>query len=243
MVDWNKLSEQTFDSASKNYQSLKAGYNRFSQSTLGRPIAQGFGEAYGWQYKDNVSQGFLGWKGTEPGRQLQEALRLNQGLSYKNISEGVRSTGRGSVAKLAGKTGLSILKRPFGLLAPAMTAAAMYSGYQQGGVTEALKQGFSSGAEWAAFSLATKVLGGTALYGIGAITAAGYGAYQFGQASRQYRQRLRHIEMGASMIDPFGTSATLRQRSLQALNNSHINGRLAVGNEAILLHDGSYQRR
>jgi hypothetical protein len=51
------------------------------------------------------------------------------------------------------------------------------------------------------------------------------------------RQRqIRAMEMGAPIADQYGTISTLRQRSLAAIQNSHVNGRMALGNEAALLH-------
>ena len=50
------------------------------------------------------------------------------------------------------------------------------------------------------------------------------------------QKQVRGLELGAPMLDQFGTVATLRQRSLSAIQNSHVNGRMALGNEAALLH-------
>jgi len=57
--------------------------------------------------------------------------------------------------------------------------------------------------------------------------------------SNRGNAKLRQIEaldMGRPITDQFGTISTLRQRSLSALQNSHVNGRMALGNEAALLH-------
>jgi len=50
------------------------------------------------------------------------------------------------------------------------------------------------------------------------------------------QKQVRALELGTPMNDQFGTIATLRQRSLSAIQNSHVNGRMALGNEAALLH-------
>jgi len=49
-------------------------------------------------------------------------------------------------------------------------------------------------------------------------------------------KQVRGLELGAPIQDAFGTISTLRQRSLQAIQNTHVNGRMAFGNEAALLH-------
>lgn len=50
------------------------------------------------------------------------------------------------------------------------------------------------------------------------------------------QKQVRALELGTPMSDQFGTISTLRQRSLSAIQNSHVNGRMALGNEAALLH-------
>jgi len=50
------------------------------------------------------------------------------------------------------------------------------------------------------------------------------------------QRQIRAMEMGAPISDQYGTISTLRQRSLAAIQNSHVNGRMALGNEAALLH-------
>jgi hypothetical protein len=55
------------------------------------------------------------------------------------------------------------------------------------------------------------------------------------RAAARHKQ-VRSLELGTPVLDQFGTIATLRQRSLSAIQNSHVNGRMALGNEAALLH-------
>jgi hypothetical protein len=43
---------------------------------------------------------------------------------------------------------------------------------------------------------------------------------------------LAKLEMGRPVVDEFGTVATMRQRSVMAIQNSKINGRSGIGNEA-----------
>jgi hypothetical protein len=67
-------------------------------------------------------------------------------------------------------------------------------------------------------------------------TAIVAGTYYTLKAGVARTRRTRAIEIGSPIIDPFGTAATMRQRSLQALSNSQLNGRSAFGTEAQLLH-------
>ena len=71
------------------------------------------------------------------------------------------------------------------------------------------------------------------------------GLYAYDQASEFIDEKnraaarlkqVRSLELGAPVLDQFGTIATLRQRSLSAIQNSHVNGRMALGSEAALLH-------
>lgn len=52
------------------------------------------------------------------------------------------------------------------------------------------------------------------------------------QKAMDHGKRLRQLETGGNFKDPYGTAFTMRQRSLQAINKSHLNARTALGNEA-----------
>jgi hypothetical protein len=52
----------------------------------------------------------------------------------------------------------------------------------------------------------------------------------------EYMKKHARLEMATPLIDQFGTVATMRQRSLQAINNSKINGRTALGAEGLLTY-------
>jgi len=73
-------------------------------------------------------------------------------------------------------------------------------------------------------------------------TAGAYGASKmmdyYDSTNRNIaRQRMvNNLEMGSPILDQFGTVSTLRQRSLAAIQNSKVNGRMALGQEAALLH-------
>jgi hypothetical protein len=101
---------------------------------------------------------------------------------------------------------------------------------------------------------AGRFLGGTLAFGAGGILGAvinpwtiGIGAaiYAYGEYEEYSRKtdlgiarnkQIGSLELGAPIQDPFGTISTLRQRSLSAIQNTHVNGRMALGNEAALLH-------
>lgn len=125
------------------------------------------------------------------------------------------------------------------LLGPVFTAMAVYEGYREGGVIGAAVSGGKEIAIWGAMEFGLSMLGGMTM-GLAAFTGGGallgVGGYAFGKMSASYGKGLKSIEMGSPIIDEFGTLATTRQRSLAALNLSHVNGRQALGNEASLMH-------
>ena len=51
-------------------------------------------------------------------------------------------------------------------------------------------------------------------------------------AVASHMHRHAELEMGRPVIDEFGTLATMRQRSMMAIQNSKINGRCGLGNES-----------
>jgi len=126
------------------------------------------------------------------------------------------------------------------LLGPAFLGANIYSGFQEGGVLGAAKEGATELGFWGAFEAGSAILTNPITIAGAGMAAAGYGYYKLGEASRKHRKRLRSLEMGSDLVDRFGTMTTMRQRSLSAMQKSHINGRLAMGNEALLL-SGMYR--
>lgn len=70
--------------------------------------------------------------------------------------------------------------------------------------------------------------------GIGLPAMAGVGIGQFWSRPlvKQHAIKNARLELGSPVIDNFGTLATMRQRSLMAMQNSNINGRSAMGQEA-----------
>ena len=135
------------------------------------------------------------------------------------------------------------------LLGPAMTLYGAYQGYKKEGAWGAVKGGAKELASSYVFGAAMKVVGGPLKYAGAAIAGAALGitagaglatGRPFGMWARPFvadhMRRLAQVEMGRPVIDQFGTLATMRQRSLAAIQNSKINGRSALGNEAALTY-------
>lgn len=127
-----------------------------------------------------------------------------------------------------------------GIASLAFMGYSAYSGFQEGGVFGAAKnvvrdaaiQGIARGAFNAVVGAGLAV---PTLVGVAAVGAA-YGGYRLGEAGQHYAKSLRRLEMGTDIVDTFGTISTMRQRSLNAIQNSRVNGRMALGNEASLMH-------
>jgi len=136
---------------------------------------------------------------------------------------------------------------------------AAYQGYQEGGVggaiTGAGKQmayDYVAGAAVrAAISnpMISKVswpIIGT-LLGLGTMAA---GLYKLGGGSltklaarpwvKEHMKKHSALEMSTPVIDDYGTVATMRQRSVNAIQNSRLNGRSALNNEASLMYNPYY---
>jgi len=236
-----------------------AGFNaRFGQSYIGRSIQMGAAESFGFSYKGSMfginatSQGFLGLRESLPefraarqgrptfgkpqmGRVYSKARGMGMGKFSSTrmaVTHGARQAGMRGVGKILGKA----LPGGLGLAA---TGYFAYSGYQEGGALGAVK-GVGESIAWTtafklAGGLANPVIGGAAIVG-----AVGLGIYAYGEASQAHVKKLRDIEMGGTgaIMDAIGSmpAATMRQRSVLALQNTHINGRMAMGNEALYMH-------
>lgn len=151
------------------------------------------------------------------------------------------------------KKGAGILGRAGGLIGLGYMASSMYEGYQEGGVTGAVGAGVEQVGLNYLFGRAVSTvfkgivpfaakagLVGAAAIGVGAaITNQSVANFLSPLARGQVREHgIKHakLEMGAPTIDPFGMVATMRQRSLMSIQNSRVNGRSALGNEASLLY-------
>lgn len=135
------------------------------------------------------------------------------------------------------------------LLGPAMLAYSMYGGYKQGGVQGAVKEGGKTIGESYVFGAVTKALGGgwgvAGIIAAGTATAVGMSGMVTGGSPlalwarpwvRDHTRSLNRLELGVPISDQFGTIATSRQRAIQAIQGSRINGRSALGNEAALMY-------
>jgi hypothetical protein len=170
----------------------------------------------------------------------------NAPAALKGVAQGTTTAGQvaGGVAKSA--VGLG-----FRMLGPAFMGLSAYWGYQENGVAGA--------ATGVATHLGASYVFGHMFGGGGVYAAAGIaGAVGFtnelgklmkdpenyfslrrmvrDKTSRFLRQH-KGIELGAPMVDNFGNASTMRQRSVNAIMNSRLNGRTALGHEATL----SYQ--
>lgn len=148
----------------------------------------------------------------------------------------------------------SLFGRGIGL---AFTGIAAYEGYKKEGAWGAVKGIGGSIVENYIFGQAMHLAGGflkgamakvvlpTVAAGLGAAAIYASNTGQaFSQAFRPLARGALHehmrkhakLEMGTPVVDDFGTVATMRQRSLQAIQESKINGRSALGNEALLMY-------
>lgn len=123
------------------------------------------------------------------------------------------------------------------------TTHAVYQGYKQGGFWGATKSLGKEMVSWAGFKAGeaaihtlTGVKLGAVLWPATMVAGAAYGGYKAMEWGRDTRRGLRNLEMTTPVIDPFGTGFTMRQRSVAAIQKSYINGRMALGREASLLH-------
>jgi len=237
--------------------SVRQAWRGMASNAYGGAFRAGVAEAFGFQYagpNHGTYRGFLGWKDTPVAEAIGESRksshqayrlarkhRLSQAASRKLAKESFRAGVKRNIAK----GGVKMLGRTAGAMAgraifPAFTAYSIYEGYQSGGIIGAAKAGATEAAIWGGFKLAGAVLGGASTTIVGAAAAGLAGYYAVGEAAQAHVKGLRSLEMGAPVKDPYGTGATLRARSMQALNSSAVNGRMAMGNEALLMHDSAY---
>ena len=126
---------------------------------------------------------------------------------------------------------------------------AAISGYQHGGLSGMAGELASEAASWYAFGAMTPILSAAAVTAAGAAAFTGVGMAAAGWQPQKilsrpyvndYMRRHAKLEMGTPAMDQFGTIATMRQRSIQAIQNSRISGRGALGNEASMFHRSVY---
>lgn len=201
---------------------VASGAGRFGQGIWGNLGKTGLGRAI--QEGIAADYGFIA-----AGKGAERSFSFLGGPLKGGSKQFVQNMG----AKSLGSAGKSLAGRLFPM---AYTGYQIYSGFQEGGVTGAVK-GAASAALWSTALSAGKYLLDNPMTWLAAgAVAAGIGGYAFGEAAQRYGKRVRGIEMGGGVLDQFGTVATLRQRSLMALQNTHLNGRQAIGMEAQLMH-------
>lgn len=200
-----------YGGAQSVYGGAKSAYSSAMGTHAGREFFRGVGESFGFQYTNERSVG------GKPGK------LISKGFLGRKAAGGFRKLG------VVGALG--------GALFPAFVAHSAYQGYQEGGVMGAATSAAFDAGMWGAMRAAGSLLMNPITIAAAAVAASGYGYYKYGENVRKFGKRLRAVEMGADVIDTYGTIATTRQRSLAALQNSHINGRLALGNEASILHN------
>jgi hypothetical protein len=226
---FNNLGSNPWPDAQRGYNTVRKDVTNFSQRAMqgklsNRAIA-GAGEMFGFHFEPNketgrfASKGFLGLGGGELGRQNRRLNSLYQARGAKYAGKKVL----GFAGKMAGRA-----------IFPTWTAYGMYEAYQEEGIGGLVREGAQNALMGAAMKMAPALAG--PLLGLAAVAAIGAGGYAAGNAAREHVRGLRHLELGTPIVDPFGTAATLRQRSLSAMNRTHMNGRMAIGNEGYLLH-------
>jgi len=236
---------------------MKSFHASVGKSAVGQGMYRGAGMSLGWSYAESgTSEGFLGWNATHVGKSGRRAIkqygqlrgggagRLSAAKSTtstwaRRSMSSMRSAGTMGTIKGVGSQlgGMAMKGIPL-----AFTLYGMYEGYQQEGVWGAIKGGAENVAMTAGWEIAGAMLGGATMP-LAVMAAAGYAGYAYADAARDYGKQLKRVDMGAPLVDMFGTVATTRQRSLQALQNTHINGRMGLGNEGMLIHNNIYSRR
>ena len=166
----------------------------------------------------------------------------------KRVNRFMGSPATGTAGKAIGfrgalKGSIKMLGSPLGLaLGPGLGFAM---GYQEGGAWGGVKGIALQTATDTAIGFAANSFGLTglgirgvlALGGIGIAAAGiGYATYAALDYGNRYMRQRNKMELSSPNVDIFGTAATMRQRSLSAMHESHTNMRSALGNEAMFLH-------
>lgn len=194
-------------------------YKNVRGSNFGRGMEAGFAEAFGYQ-RDAFWKG--GSRHYEKGGFLGKNMALRKGETVKNFA------GRQRGARIGNGIGLAAL------------GISAFMGYQENGLMGAATnvardvafQSIGTGI----YNAAVGAVGSVPLL-IGAAVAGGaYGYYKLGEAGQKYSKKLRKLELGTDIDDSYGTISTMRQRSVMAIQNSYLNGRMALGNEASSMH-------
>lgn len=205
-----------YDNAGRNVSN--AGFFK----TAGRGIREGIGSKSfkaGWKK--------VGWGGLAKG--------IGPVVTAYAMYKGYKEEGVWGAAKAGAVSGASTY-----LFGAGIGAAKKSLGLGMGGKKAALKamraRGMSPAARMAAMRAPLIGAMGIAAIGLGAAVLATAAAHQVLKAGNKRYKNSSRLEMGAPVIDQFGTAATMRGRSIQAIQSSATNGRYAFGNEASLMH-------
>lgn len=224
---------------------LGSVWNRFqSQPTSwGNPAPTSAGRTY----RQGV-RGLQAWGRTAAHAKGMEWLKYDLG-----IHKSVQGPGAISIARNIYKRGRvssgawqSMGKFAGRWLGRGFIGLSAYHGYQEGGIAGAVVETGKHLASTYAMGAVIGALGGVGtIAGVGAALGGGLAAGYFGTGgtgapfvrpwTRDFARRHSALELGTPVVDNFGTVATMRQRSLQAIQNSKLSGRSALGNEAALL--------
>src|SRR3990167_6850575 len=170
------------------------------------------------------------------GQSLKRGMGESFGVYYhKGKSLGFLGLGRRGAIAGAGSTASRMAWGGFGL---ASTLFFMYQGYKEEGILGAAKGGATAVATTTAITTALKLARNPMVLGAALVAAGGYGYYKFGKAAIKHGKRMRGLDFGAATADVMGDTSVLteRSRAMSALASTHINGRIALGQEAVLTH-------
>lgn len=147
---------------------------------------------------------------------------------------------RGAAWSIAGRT-------VFKAIGPAFLAYAGYEGYKKEGAWGAVKGVGGALAETYLVGRAISAFGAPALGVLGAAAGASVlGAIAHDPDAflsmkgwvrpwtSEYHKKTQGVQMGGEVVDPHGINATMRQRSMLAIQNSRMNARSGLGQEATL---------
>lgn len=127
-------------------------------------------------------------------------------------------------------------KLGFGLGNTLLTLGMGYLSYKEEGLWGAAKSLTQQAAMGYVGSALLGSLAGPAMLATMGGAALYYGGKAAIDAGKNYKARRRLLDFGNPLVDQYSTMATMRQRSMAAMMNSHTNMRSALGNEAMFVH-------
>lgn len=183
---------------------------------------------------------------------------IGTSISQNRSIRALRSYSMSSVHK----SGMEFAKSTFGLqkgagiiergLGFGFAGISAYHGYRKGGISGAVGSvatdfaiNYGIGAVTRALSLGPAVIGGIGAVALGGAFGLMTGDITFSKLAspwiNTYMKKHAELEMSTPIKDDFGMVSTMRQRSLRAIQNSRLNGRSALGNEAALMYSPYYR--